>query len=247
VTHPVVVAAGLLLALVVLAELVAVPLATRAVGGSLGRCVVHRTVTIEQVRRPVLPRLLVGRARDVVLRVEDAELEGLRIDEALVELPHVVLPWAPGDPEPSAATVHLRIDEAAIARRLGELAPFGIEPAVELEHGVARVGLPGTGLEVRLTLTVRDGVLVLQPSGGPPAWWDRLGLAREIPLPPQVRVGDVAVGAREVTATLHVDELPGVDGDGCAEPVAADGPVDSGEPLAPEPGGPDEPGPQVAS
>jgi hypothetical protein len=218
--HPWLVAVGALVALLLVLELVAVPLAARAVGRALDRCVPHGGVTIEQVARPVLPRLLVGRARGVVLHVEEAVVDGLRVAEARVDAPHVVLPWAPGAPRPGPATVWLRVDEAALADRLGDLAPLGIRPDVEVDDGVARLGVPSLRLQVALTLTVRaDGALVLEPLGGPPGWWQRLGLARELTLPEGVHATEVALGEGAVEATLRLEELPGGDGEGCEEPV----------------------------
>jgi hypothetical protein len=226
--HPAVVGVALLVALLLVLELLAVPLATRAVGNALGRCVEHGSLRIEQVARPVVPRLLLGRARDVVLRVEDAELEGLRVAEAVVEVPRAALPWAIGDPDPSGATVHLRIDEADVADRLRDLTPLGVRPDVDLHDEVARVGLPGLSLELALTLDVReDGAVVLQPRGGPSGWWERLGLAREIELPAGVRVDAVSLHEQALTATIQLDELPGVDGEGCEEPMTT-----ADEPLA---------------
>jgi hypothetical protein len=220
-THPAIVGVALLVALLLVLEVLAVPLATRAVGSALGRCIEHGSLRIEQVTRPVVPHLLLGRARDVVLRVEDVELEGLRVAEAVVEVPRAVLPWAIGDPEPSAATIHLRVDEADVADRLRDLTPLGVRPDVDLHDEVARLGLPGLSFELALTLEVRDdGVLVLQPRGGPSGWWERLGLAREIELPAGVHVEAVSLHEQALTATLQLDELPGVDGEGCDEPVA---------------------------
>jgi hypothetical protein len=222
VPHPIVVGAGVVVALLLVAELVAVPLATRLVGDALRSCVPHGELTIERVRRPAVPRLLLGRADEVRLRVEDAELDGLVVAEAVVHAPRVVLPWAFGDPAPGPATVELRIEEAAVAARLAELTPLGIRPRVSLDHGVVRLGVPATRAEVVVGLAVRDdGTLVLQPGAGPTGWWERLGLARELPLPPDVRVADVTIDRQAVTATLELDELPGGDGDGCEEPIAA--------------------------
>jgi hypothetical protein len=222
VSHPIVVGTGLVVALLLVAELAAVPLATRLVGDALGRCIPHGELTIERVRRPAVPRLLLGRADGVRLRVEDAELDGLQVAEAVVHAPRVVLPWALGDPTPGPATVELRIEEAAVAARLAELTPLGIRPRVTLDHGVVRVGVPATPAELVVTLAVRDdGALVLQPGAGPTGWWDRLGLARELPLPADVRVADVTIDRQAVTATVELDELPGGDGDGCEEPIAA--------------------------
>jgi hypothetical protein len=222
-SHPVAIGAGVLVALLVLAELAAVPLATRLVGDALGRCVRHGSLSIEEVQRPALPRLLVGRASGVVLRIEDVELDGLRVAEAVVEAPRVALPWAFGDPEPGPATVHLRVEEAAVAERLGELAPLGIRPRVELDHGTVRIGVPTLRLEVSVSLAVRDdGALVLQPGLGPTDWWERIGLARELDLPDDVRAEAVTIDREAVSVTLGLDELPGADGDGCEEPLAAE-------------------------
>jgi hypothetical protein len=221
VPHPIVVGAGVVLTLLLVAELLAVPLATRLVGDALGRCVPHGELTIERVRRPAVPRLLIGRADGVQLRIEDADLDGLQVAEAVVHAPRVVLPWALGDPTPGPATVELRIEEGAVAARLAELTPLGIRPRVSLDHGVVRLGVPATRAELVVGLAVRDdGTLVLQPGAGPTGWWERLGLAREIPLPPDVRVADVTIDRQAVTATLELDELPGGDGDGCEEPIA---------------------------
>jgi hypothetical protein len=222
-SHPVVIAAGLLVALLVLAELVAVPIATRVVGDAVGRCIRHGSLTIEQVQRPVVPRLLVGRAAGVVLRLEDVALDGLQVAEATVDAPRVVLPWAFGDPTPGPATVELRVEEAAVAARLADLSPLGLRPRVDLDHGVARIGVPGSRLELTLSLDVdEDGALLLQPGIGPAEWWDRLGLARRIELPADVRATAVTIDREAVTATLELDELPGGDGEGCEQPLAVE-------------------------
>jgi hypothetical protein len=207
-------AAALLLVLAVVAELAALPVASRMVSDALARCVPHEGAVVEEVRRPAVPRLLVGRARDVELVVSGGRFQDLRVEEAQVHLPEVVLPWAPRQPEVlPPATMVLTTTEADLAAWLAERAPLGIAPAIELSPGVAALGIEGLPARIRLEAEVRDGTLRLAPAGRVPAWFASIGLDLEIDLPEDVRVASLAIGDGELATTVEVAVVPGLGAD----------------------------------
>jgi hypothetical protein len=218
VTHPALVTVGVVVALAVVAELLAVPVATRLLGDAIGRCVPVGTVRVEEVARPAVPRLVLGRARGVVLHLEDIEVQGLAVREARVVVERAVLPWAPGDPDPSPARIELVVEERALADRLGELTPLGVRPSLTLDAGAARLGLPLVPLDVVVAVDVRDdGQVALRPVGVPPRWWEQLDLPVTLPVPDDVRVEQVDIGDGTLTAAVTLAELPGADGEGCPD------------------------------
>jgi hypothetical protein len=215
-----VVVTGLVLALAV--EAMAVPVAQRLVARAMGRCLAFETVAIEAVRRPVLPRLLVGRARDVELVTTGIELDGLRVERARIRSPQVVLPWAPFPPaDPPPAELELTATERDLGAWLEARAPLGLTPVVELTAGVAAVGVRALPARVRLEVAVRDRVLRVAPVGRVPAWFTALGLDLTVELPDDVRLDHLVVEEGRLAATLAVDAVAGVDGSrGCTGPLA---------------------------
>jgi hypothetical protein len=217
----VLVVAGLL-ALMVTLEVAAVPIAERLVTRAMERCVVVESVAIASTRRPVLPRLVVGRARDVELVATGIELEGLRVERARIRSGQVVLPWAPFPPAaPPPAELELTVTEQDLATWLEARAPLGMSPVLELTPGVAAVGVAPLPARVRLEVAVRDRIVRVAPVGRVPAWFARLGLDLAFELPDDVRLDDLVVEQGRVAATLAVDAVAGVDGSGgCAGPLA---------------------------
>jgi hypothetical protein len=221
-----VVATVLVLALAV--EVVAVPVAQRLVARAMGRCLTFESVAIEAVRRPVLPRLLVGRARDVELVATGIELDGLRVERARIHSPQVVLPWAPFPPaEPPPAELELTATERDLGAWLEARAPLGLAPVVELTPGVAAVGVRALPARVRMEVAVRDRILRVAPVGRVPAWFTSLGLDLSFELPDDVRLDHLVVEEGRLAATLAVDAVAGVDGSrGCTGPL-----VDRSQPV----------------
>lgn len=215
-------AAGVLVAVLVVLELAAVPLATRVIGAVLGRCVTYEQLEVTAVARPVVPRLLVGRARDVELRATGVVAGDLRIAEAHLDLPEAILPWAPGDPDPATATLALRVDEPDLERALRSLAPLGLPVEVELQPDVATVGSSVVPLALDLEVEVDpDGTVRLRPVRGGELL-ERLGLARSFPPGEAARVTALRIGEGELSGTLELDVVPGVGGgEGCRMPMTA--------------------------
>lgn len=213
------IAAALVLALGLLVEIAAVPVAERVLGSALGRCLPYERVEIASVARPVTPRLLVGRARDVEVEVTGLEVQGLRLDQARLQLPVALAPYAPLAPEPPEATLEITLRDTDVEDYLATQVPFGLQPTVRFRPGQLRVGV--AAVEVTAAVRVEDGVLTLAPGGLPPAWWSRLGLEAEVTLPEDLRVDRVELRSGEATATVRVDVVAGIDGSpGCEGPLA---------------------------
>jgi hypothetical protein len=219
------VAALVLVGVLVLAlavEAAAVPVAQRLVARAMGRCLAVEAVTIAAVRRPVLPQLLLGRARDVELVATGLELDGLRVEAATIRSSQVLLPWAPFPPAaPPPAELELIATERDLGAWLEARAPFGLAPVVELTPGVAAVGVAALPARVRVEVAVRDRVLRVAPVGQVPAWFASLGLDLAFELPDDVRLDHLVIEEGRLAATVAVDAVAGVDGSrGCAGPLA---------------------------
>jgi hypothetical protein len=227
-------AAVLVVALVV--EIAALPVATRLVGDALERCLPFDDVEVETIDRPVLPRLLVGRARGVELEATGLRFDEIRVERARLALPEVGLPWALRPPPEAEATLELELSERDVQDFLAEQAPFGLEPVVELTPGIAAIGVEPLPVRVRLSVEVRDGVLRVSPVGEVPSWFGRLGLDLAPEIPEGVELDRLDVRQDALLAVLRVEVVPGIDGTSdCTGPLAAGGP---GEGLAA--GGPGE-------
>lgn len=212
---------GVAVVLLLLAELAAVPLATRVLSRSLADCLPHERLTVERVARPVLPGLLLGRARDVELVADGVQVGALRIDAARARLDRAVLPWAPGDPATGDVVLDVRVTEADLGRALRAYAPLGVPLTVELEPGVATVGAEHLPVTVRLQAAVEDGELRVRPVDGDGAWWERLGFAAALEGPDGLDVRAASIGAGRLTGTARLAALPGADGVGCDRPIGA--------------------------
>lgn len=217
-----------LLGLVVVAELLALPVANRLLAGALAdRCGAYDRVEIEHVGRPASLGLLVGRARDLEVVVEGAWCEGIRIERARAEVPQVVLSWAPFKPSQlPPAQVQVVTTEADLTVWLAARAPLGIVPVLELSPGVAAMGVAGLPARLRVELEVTDGVVRIGPAGPMPAWFAALGLDLEFELPDDVLVRSLVVGDAEVTTRLEVEVVPG----GGSDEAAPDGAPDEAAP-----------------
>ena len=220
------VATAVLLLLLLAVELAAVPVATRAVGRALGRCLPYEQLEITAVGRPVTPGLLVGRVGDVDIDIGGVQVGELRVDRARIEVDRAVLPWAVGDPEPGDARVLASVLEADLEALLAVVAPLGLRPDLQLRPGSARIEVPPVPIGVEFDVTVQDGQVVIAPIAGLPSLWERLGLVERFDVPPGVQVDRIEVVAGELLVDLRVDlrveRLPGVDGTGeCDVPFAA--------------------------
>lgn len=208
-----VISAASVLALLLIAELLAVPIAQRMIGSALARCLPYEQVAITSVDRPVVPRLLLGRATGVEMQAEGLVLAGeLRVDEATLDVPLVILPWALGDPDPQPATLRLVLLGDDLERFLAAELPFGLRPVVELQPGVASLGVDPFPVRVEVAVAIEDREVFIGPAGEPPDWWDRLPIPESFTLPDDLALSGLRVDDGEVTTTLVVDELPGLDG-----------------------------------
>jgi hypothetical protein len=215
---------GLLLVAVVVVELVALPVATRLVGDAVDRCLSFEDLEVTAIDRPVTPRLLLGRARDVEVETSGLRYEGLRIERARLDLPEVRLPWGPGAPPPSEATLALEISESDLQEYLIDRAPLGLEPSLELTPGLIGLSVPPVPVQIQLEPEVRDGVLRLSPAGTVPAWFDALGLALAFDIPEDVEIERLEIEPQRLLALVRVTEIPGVVGSSdCADTLGAGG------------------------
>lgn len=214
--------AAVLVVLAVAVELAALPVATRAVGGALARCLPFDDVEVTSVARPVLPRLLLGRARDVELEATGLRFDTIRVERARIELPVAALPWAIRPPPPQEAVLELELSESDLQDVLAEQAPFGLRPVVELTPGEIALRIDPLPARVRVRLAVVDGVVRVEPVGAAPAWFDGLGLELTYDLPDDVGVDQLDVRQASLLAVLRAEVVPGVDGSaGCAGPLGS--------------------------
>lgn len=217
--------AAFVVVVAVTVELAALPLATRAVGGALERCLTFDELEVEAIDRPVLPRLLAGRARDVEVTATGVDLDGIRVERARMELPEVGLPWAIRPPPVSEATLELVLAEADLQDYLADRAPFGLEPVVELTPGVAALGIEPLPARVRVEVEVRDRVLRVTPAGEVPVWFEALGMDLDVELPHDVELDRLDIRQDALLATLRVEAVASTDGSsGCPGPLGGDRP-----------------------
>jgi hypothetical protein len=213
--------AVLVVAVLLLAELLAVPVATRIVGNALAQCLPYDEVEITDVDRPAVPRLLVGRATGVEMRATGLVLGGLRVQEAQLDVPLAILPWAPGSPTPQPATLELLLHADDLEAFLEDELPPGLRPVVGLRPGVAELGMEPFPVRVEVAVAIEDREVHLAPAGEPPDWWDRVPLPESFTLPEDLELTALQVLEDAAAATLVVDELPGVDGAAeCTGPLA---------------------------
>jgi hypothetical protein len=216
---------GAVALLLVTLELLAVPLATRAVDRALTRCVAYDELELTRIDRPVLPRLLLGRARDVELRAEGLRVEPLRVEEVTLAVPRVFLPWAAGaGDEPVAGDLRLRVLERDLEVAVRELLPVAVPVEVALERDLVRLSAPLLPVALELRVEAEpDGAVRLTPSRGG-ALLDRLGLAPRLGPTAAVRVTEVVIDRGEVHGEVALAEVPGFGGgEGCEERIRLPG------------------------
>jgi hypothetical protein len=214
--------AAAVVALLVIAELLAPTLAVRAMERNLG-CLTAERLEITRLTRPVLPQVLLGRVRDAEVVATGIGLEQLRVEEVVLAVPEVSLPWRLTRPDQPPASVTAVVTASDARASLDEVLPLGLSPTLRFVAGEVAVGVPGFGLEVRFVPVVAADRVALVPAIGPPDWWVSLGLSLGVDLPPGVTVTRVDVGENrvEARALVDLDELEVGDGPSCAAPPAA--------------------------
>lgn len=212
--------AGSLVALVLL-ELAAVPLASRLLSDAAARCVRHETFAVTAVDRPVLPRLVAGRARDVEVVATGLRIGELRVDRAQVSLPEVTLPWAPGRADVLEGRISVVLTEADLTDFVRSLAPVPLPVRVEVADDRARLRAPGLPVELALTLEVTaDGRIDLAPTAGDAAVLERFGLALTLDPGDEVTVTELTLEDGLLAGAADLAVVPGLsDGQGCEEPL----------------------------
>lgn len=220
-TRTVVAVLGALAALLVLAELVAVPVASRLLSDAAARCVRHDSFAVTEVDRPVVPRLLIGRARGVEAEASGVQVGELRIDRVAVALPEVTLPWAPGEPQVLRGEVRAALTEDDLTAFVRSLTPVPLPVSVELDDDVARIGAAGVPLTVDLTLTVAaDGTVQLSPVAGDVDLLEQLGLRLTLDPGEQVDITELQAAAGQLEGVADLSVVPGLsDGTTCDEPL----------------------------
>lgn len=230
--------AGVLVLVLLVAELVAPRLAERALLRTLGPCVVAEEVAITGLSRPLLPQLVTGRARRAEVVATGVVLGELRVERVEAALTRLDLPWGltPGEPDPPIE-VTAEVTAADARALLHAITPFGLRPTLELRAGEVVIGAPGLGLDARFVPVIRPDEVALVPALGPPEWWTALGLALRTELPGGVTVESIDVGEDRVLARGQVvlAELTPAGAPVCETPLAADpaDPADLADPAVP--------------
>lgn len=212
---------GVVASVLVLLEVLAVPLATRVIGAVATRCATYESLAVTSVARPVVPRLLLGRVRDVELRATGVVVDELWLSEVELHLPRAVLPWAVGDRDPSRGTLAVGVDEGDLERTVRAALPLELPVDVEVRRGVATVDLPWSPVAVDLEVEVDpDGTVRLRPVRGGELL-ERLGIARRFPPREGLHITSVRIEDDHVRGTADVAVVPGVVDGGCARAPAA--------------------------
>ena len=216
--------AGVLVLVLLVAELAAPRIAERALLRAVGPCVIAEEVAITGLSRPVLPQLLTGRARAAEVVATGVVLGELRVERVEARLTRFDLPWglSPGGPDPPIeVTAEVTAPDARTL--LHAITPFGLRPTLELRAGEVVIGAPGLGLDARFVPVISPDEVALVPALGPPEWWTALGLALRTELPGGVTVESIDVGEDRVLARGQVvlAELTPTGEPVCETPVAA--------------------------
>lgn len=190
------------------------PIAGRLVDRLVSRCVANEAVELVGLRRPVVPRLLVGRVRDVEVAARGVVVGDLRIEQAHVTLDAVDLPWRLGGARTVDAVVSARVVEGDVQRLVRAVAPLRLPLTVAIDTGVLRLGIVGTSTTLDLEVEpTADGGLRVRPVAGDTALLDRLGLAAVVRPPEDVGLTALTIDDGAVAGTLAVRVTPGA-GDG---------------------------------
>lgn len=223
--RPLALAAVVVAALLLVAELLAPSLAVRALERNLGPCLSAERIEITRLSRPVLPQVLLGRVRDAEVVATGIGLAELRVEEVVLAVEEISLPWRLTSPDQPPVDVVASVTAADARASLTEVLPLGLTPTLRFVAGEVAIGVPGVGLEARFVPVVAADRVSLVPAIGPPAWWTSLGLSLGVDLPTGVLVTRVDIGEDRVEARAEVDldDLEVGDGDGpsCAPAGAA--------------------------
>ena len=217
--------AGVLVLVLLVAELAAPRIAERALLRTLGPCVVAEDVSITELSRPVLPQLVTGRARAAEVVATGVVLGELRVERVEATLTRFDLPWglSPGEQDPPIE-VTAEVTAPDARELLHAITPFGLRPTLELTAGEVVIGAPGLGLDARFVPVISPDEVALVPALGPPEWWTALGLALRTELPDGVSVLRIDVGEDRVLARGQVllAELTPTGEPMCETPVAGE-------------------------
>ena len=214
------VAAGLV-AVLLAAEVAAVPLASRLLSDAAARCVRHESLQVTAVDRPVIPRLALGRATGVELEATGLRIGDLRVATAGLRVPEVTLPWALGAPEVLEAQLEASLTEDDVTDFVRSLTGLPLPVVVRLQGDVAQLGARGVPLTVDLRLVVTpDGEVELSPVAGDLELLERLGLRLTLDPGDQVRITDLELAGGLLSGRADLEVVPGLsDGQVCDEPL----------------------------
>lgn len=210
-----------LAAVLVIAELTAVPLASRLLSDAAARCIRHETFEVTEVDRPVLPRLVLGRARDVEVVATGLRVGELRVDRAELSVPEATLPWAPGEPGTLDGQLTVTLSEGDVTAFVRSLVPVPLPVTVVLDGDLIQLGALGVPLTVDLSLAVTaDGTVDLAPVAGDVELLERLGLQLELDPGDQVQITELLLADGQLAGSADLRVVPGLsDGQGCDEPL----------------------------
>jgi hypothetical protein len=143
--------------------------------------------------RPLLPQLLLGRARDVEVVATGVRLGDLRVDDHVVALPVVELPWglehrrrgaSRAGREPRRSRLLTPVPSCGPSPPSACNRPCGSSGGEVVIGRLASVWMPGSSPRSS------PSRVALVPALGPPSWWTSLGLALAVDLPDGVASTD---------------------------------------------------------
>lgn len=213
-------AAAFVIGIIVL-EVLALPLATRATRAAVEHCVPVDAVEVTALRRPATIGFARGELHDLKIRVVGVQLGALEVQTVDAHLGRLDL----GDGARGAATTvtaEVTVTEAALTDYLVAVGPELAAPRLQLTPDGVRVGDTRVPFTVELAPRLVDGGIRLVPTSGDPWVWTSLGLELDVAVPDRIEVQTLTIhdGSVELTARVTV----GRGGDGsyaCPGPLGA--------------------------
>lgn len=186
---------------IVVAELTAVPLASRQIRAAAAEADLHaESIAVTSVARPASIDLLQGRLRDVHISgrlVSAGRLQLEKVDAVVAELTASL-------PQRIDAIVDITVDERAATTYLVARAPALARPTVAFDVGSARISDERVPFELAVRLDVREDAIVIQPSVGDERLWTSLGMELTFEVPSCVTLRDVELTDGYARARLDV-------------------------------------------
>jgi len=211
-----VIAASLVLGVIVL-ELFAPTIATRAARATVERCVPVRELEVTSIARPAVLGFIRGEVRDVHVSAADVQVGALTLDTVDARLPAIALGWGPAD-RPTSVAADVTLTQQDLTDYLDAVAPEFADPMLTITPSGLDVGDTRVPFTLELRAILVDGDVQLVPTAGDPRLWSSLGLELEVEVPDPIELLALQTGDGQVELTARVVLEPGVEG----QPVCPD-------------------------